>query len=55
MNIDYTPKNKPIIPCASINGRIYRCLRCWKEVNKKDKKCPNCGQVQDWSWFGNSK
>ena len=51
MNIDYTPKDQPIIPYKSINGRIHRCLRCWMEVNKKDNECPNCGQVQDWSWF----
>lgn len=51
MNINYTPKDQPIIPYKLINGRTHRCLRCWNEVNKSQNICHNCGQVQDWSWF----
>ncbi len=46
-------KNVPIQPEINADGWYCQCKRCWNEVEPSEDICPSCGQVQDWSWFGN--
>lgn len=48
-------KDKPIKPFIELDGGYACCANCWCEVTIENEKCPHCGQLQDWSWYGKYK
>ena len=56
MDLTNISKSTPTEPYIECDGGYYAlCHRCWTEIEPKDDICPNCNQVQDWSWFGKYK
>lgn len=55
MDLSNISKLTPIEPGIELDGGYAYCSRCYQELIPTDTKCPKCGQVQDWSWFGKYK
>jgi rRNA maturation endonuclease Nob1 len=51
MNLQDISKSTPVEPYINPDGWYAQCYRCWTEITPTDKKCPKCGQKQDWSWL----
>ena len=51
MNLTNISKSTPILPYIHEDGWYAQCRRCWTELKPKEKNCPKCGQMQDWSWL----
>ena len=45
----------PIKPEIELDGGYAYCTRCTTEIFPNNNKCLECGQIQDWSWFGKTK
>lgn len=52
MDLRSISKSTPLEPYINADGWYAQCHRCWHEIEPTDKICPECNQVQDWSWFG---
>lgn len=47
--------NQPIRPEIECDGWYAYCVWCKTEIEPHDNICPECNQLQDWSWFGEIK
>lgn len=44
-------KSQPIMPDVELDGGYAYCVKCYTELEPRQKVCPNCQQAQDWSWL----
>lgn len=51
MDIGNISLSTPLEPEINGDGWYAQCSRCWTEINPTDLVCPNCRQLQDWSWL----
>lgn len=51
MDISNVSISTPLEPVINEDGWYAQCNRCWTEINPTDETCPNCKQLQDWTWL----